>query len=265
MTQVSVRTSAGSGAVLPKDIKPDTILRVDGATKTFSDGQTKVVALCKAFLDVPKGKITAVLGPNGSGKSTLLGLMSGIIQPDRRCGKIEYNHPSLGPVELSTRAGTDMTEVRNCQIATIYQGLNLDKSLTVAENVALPLMLRGIPRGKALEAVAGHIRMFGLDGQRAQSYPNRLSGGQQQRVAICRALVSNAKLILADEPTARLDSESTKTLMNLLSTMNQKWGTSIVIVTHDNSLAKYYCDCYVRCQKGDYGNTVSTITKVKKD
>jgi len=205
------------------------VLRVENATKQLNVGEVTVNALNGVSLNVAKGEFIGIIGPSGSGKSTLLGLIGGLDTPTS--GNVYID--GIDITALNERA---LTRIRNEKIGFVFQSFNLIPTLSALENVALPVQFSGKrqfdPRKRAAELL-GH---FGL-GDRLDHRPTQLSGGQQQRVAIARALSNNPPLLLADEPTGNLDSASTEIVMNALEDIRKQFGTTVIIVTHDMSVA----------------------------
>ncbi len=197
-------------------------------TRQFREGGGLRPVLAGVDLAIYPGERVALLGRSGSGKSTLLNLLGGLDLPDS--GSV-----LLQGVALTTLAEPLRTQLRRRAVGFVYQFFNLIPTLTVAENVALPLELNGLPDGAA--RVAELLARVGL-AARADSFPDRLSGGEQQRVAVARALVHRPALVLADEPTGNLDGESGAQVMALLNGLVQETGGALVMVTHDRTLAE---------------------------
>ncbi len=206
------------------------MIKVKNVFKSYFKGDQEVKVLSDLSLFVEKGSFTALMGPSGSGKSTLLNLIAGIDQPDS--GSICINEN-----QISNLNETKLARWRAENIGFIFQFYNLIPVLNVIENVELPLQLFKIDKisrnKKALEA----LDRVGL-GDRLGHRPNELSGGQQQRVAIARALVTNAPIIVADEPTGDLDRKSAGEVLKLLQDLNERQSKTIVMVTHDPSAAE---------------------------
>lgn len=192
-------------------------------------GKRKVAALQDVTLRIDAGELVGIVGPSGSGKSTLLNLMSGIDQPTR--GEIW-----IGGVLLNGLSDDDLTRLRRDKVGLIFQFFNLLPSLTALENFALPLHFRGWPATKIRERAAELFALVGLS-DRQHHLPGELSGGERQRVAIARALAANPSLLLADEPTGNLDSQTGERILALLKDLHNRLGATLVIVTHDNSIA----------------------------
>lgn len=204
------------------------MLELRDVTRTYA-GKSEVNALAGINLTIGAGEMVAIMGPSGSGKSTLLNLMGGL------------DVPTSGQVVV---AGTDLAKesekgrslFRRSAVSYIFQAYHLMPTLKVSQNVALPLYLAGMAAREIEEKVAQALREVGLE-TRGNHLPDELSGGERQRVAIARALVTNAPLLLADEPTGNLDSARGGEILDLLKTINRERGTTIVIVTHDHNAA----------------------------
>ncbi len=203
------------------------ILKVEHLTKTYGEGEIKTEALNDVSFSVQKGEFVAIIGSSGSGKSTLLHLIAGIDTPTS--GKI-----FIGENDLSTFDSNKITIFRRRQIGLIYQFYNLVPILTVKENIELPILLdnKKVEKNRLGEI----IRLLKLE-DKVNSLPNQLSGGQQQRVAIGRAIITNPSIILADEPTGNLDTKNSKEIIDYLKYSNKKYAQTIILVTHDESIA----------------------------
>ncbi len=207
----------------------DTIVQIKDVHRRYQLGSTTVHALRGASLDLKRGDFTALIGASGSGKSTLLNLIGCIDQPDQ--GRIFIDQE-----EISALSETALGELRNRKIGFIFQSFNLVPVLNVFENVELPLLIQSeISESERRERVMAAIRDVGLE-DFAHQVPDRLSGGQRQRVAIARALVVNPKLVLADEPTANLDSETAHKIIDLLLELNSKRQVTFLFSSHDEKL-----------------------------
>ncbi len=206
------------------------VIRTRGLTKDLPLGATVVHALRGVDLDIHRGEIVGVVGPSGSGKSTLLGLIGGLDKPTH--GTIE-----IDGVEISRMSEDRLTEIRNEKIGFIFQFFNLIPTLTALENVTLPIQFARRARFSPDKRARELLDLLGLK-DRMHHRPNQLSGGQQQRVAIARALANNPPLLLADEPTGNLDTESGRIVIETLQNIRSETGTTVVIVTHDLELAK---------------------------
>lgn len=203
------------------------ILKVMNLTKTYGKGDTLVKALDDVSFKVKKGEFVAIVGASGSGKSTLLHLLGGVDRPTS--GKI-----IVGDEDIYSLDENNLAIFRRRQVGLIYQFYNLIPILNVVENITLPILLDGKKIDeKYLDEI---ITTLGLK-ERVKHLPNELSGGQQQRVSIGRALMNRPSILLCDEPTGNLDSKSSKEIIDLLKISNKKYKQTIIMITHDTSLA----------------------------
>ena len=196
--------------------------------RRFALGATTVQALRGVDVTVARGESVAIWGPSGSGKSTLLNLLGLIDAPSD--GTLHFDGQ-----DVSKLSDNDLTQCRNRKIGFIFQGFNLVPVLTALENIMLPLQIRGIAGSVAKKRAAQWLAQVGLE-RFAAFRPDKLSGGQRQRVAIARALVIEPMLVIADEPTANLDSENSRAIIDLLQKMNVETGVTCVFSTHDPRL-----------------------------
>ncbi len=208
------------------------ILRIEGLSKVFGAGHLEVQALKDINLSVSKGELVALLGPSGSGKTTLLLCISLILDPT--AGKVAFDGQTIFEGN-GWEGGVDMRRVRREKIGFIFQSHNLIPFLTARQNVLFPLSLVGI-KGKEAESRAKELLGYMEIADRADYLPALLSGGEQQRVSIARALANNAKLILADEPTASLDTARGKMVMELLRKIAKENQSAVIVVTHDERM-----------------------------
>lgn len=212
-----------------------TVLETRGVTKTFRNGSTETSVLKGVDLEIKKGQLTAIVGKSGSGKSTLLHLLGTLDRPDD--GEILYQGSRID--HLSTKR---TEKIRNEEIGLIFQFYHLLPELSVLENVLTPLMVRHgfffymARRAKFKKKALNLLERVGLS-HRLNHKPLQLSGGERQRTAIARALISDPKLLLADEPTGNLDSENSEEVLTLLSSLNKEDDMTIVMVTHDDQIA----------------------------
>ncbi|MCI8486963.1 MAG: ABC transporter ATP-binding protein [Clostridia bacterium] len=203
------------------------ILRVENLCKTYGKNETLVKALDGISFSINKGEFVAIVGASGSGKSTLLHILGGVDKPTS--GKVFVDNKDVFKLNE-----TNLAVFRRRQVGLIYQFYNLIPILNVEENMTLPLLLDGKqPDSRYLEEL---IDTLGLRG-RVKHLPNELSGGQQQRVSIGRALMNRPAVLLADEPTGNLDSKASREIIELLKLSNKKYEQTIIMITHDNSLA----------------------------
>ncbi|WJV53420.1 ABC transporter ATP-binding protein [Prodigiosinella aquatilis] len=211
------------------------LIRLENITHAYATGASNQTVLHNVSFSVPTGQSCAIVGASGSGKSTLLNLI-GLL-----------DEPTLGRVLL---AGEDMTSAdaesraiaRNRIIGFVFQSFNLLPRLNALDNVALPLLYRGIPQPQARQAALMQLERVGLTNHRHHR-PADMSGGQRQRVAIARALVGEPSLLLADEPTGNLDSQTAQDIIELLLSLNRECGTTLVVVTHDTGIADRMARC----------------------
>lgn len=229
------------------------LIRIRHVRKVYLMGEEKVVALDDVSLDIYKGEFVCFLGTSGSGKSTFLNMVAGLEKPTR--GEVW-----IGKVPIHKLNEAQVTIFRQKNIGFIFQAYHLMQSMTALENVALPLMLKGVPKEIREPAAKKALAQVGLKGYESRK-PNQMSGGQQQRVGIARALVVKPKIIFADEPTGNLDSHTTKDVMDLISKETKENGTTLILVTHDRSIADY-ADKIVTIQDG---NIINVEVKGKKN
>ncbi|MHB9156027.1 MAG: ABC transporter ATP-binding protein [Endomicrobiales bacterium] len=204
------------------------VISAKGVTKTYRTADIEVPAVRGVDLAVTRGEFTALVGPSGSGKTTLLNILSGLDSPTS--GEVFLNGKLL-----SSMSGNELSDFRRDNIGFIFQAYNLIPVLTVEENVEYIMLLQGVPRRERHDRVTEMLGAVGLSGY-ADRIPVHLSGGQQQRVAIARAMVSKPSLILADEPTANLDSKTGAGLLDLMHELNRKTGMTFVFSTHDQMI-----------------------------
>lgn len=199
--------------------------------KVYRLGDVQVQALRGVTVDIQRGEFLAIMGASGSGKSTLMNIIGCLDRPTDGAYRLnDTDVGSLGPDALA--------EVRNREIGFVFQNFNLIPRTSALENVQLPLFYRGLPLREQRTRAAEALARVGLAG-REQHYPAQLSGGQQQRVAIARALVSRPSILLADEPTGNLDTESSREIMAVLEGLNRGEGITVIIVTHEPDIAAY--------------------------
>ncbi len=206
-------------------------LRFHDLTKSYYEGDVRRSVLQNAHAEFQSGEITAILGKSGSGKSTLLNLISGIDAPDS--GKIW-----VGGRDLTTLSEHDLTLFRRSQIGFVFQFFNLIPTLTVGENISLPLELNRFPHPQIVKKAREMLDAVDLL-ERWATFPEKLSGGEQQRVALARALVHDPLLILADEPTGNLDEETGAKMMSMLAGLTRKQNGTLLIVTHSPEVASH--------------------------
>lgn len=206
----------------------DTLIKVEDLCKIYNPGENEVRALDHVNLEIKTGEFVAIIGQSGSGKSTFMNMLGCLDVPTS--GKYYLNG-----TDVSTMKDNDLSVVRNREIGFIFQGFNLIANLNAIENVELPLIYRGIDRKTRHKLAIESLKMVGLE-KRMQHKPSEMSGGQQQRVAIARAIAQAPPVILADEPTGNLDSNSTKEIMDILKGLHKE-GRTVILITHDNEIA----------------------------
>lgn len=203
----------------------ETVVKLDKVVKTYFMGDNQVHALRGISFEIEQGEFTAIMGPSGSGKSTCMNMIGCL------------DRPSSGLVAINGRETALMNEkelaqLRNITIGFVFQQYHLIPAMTVLENVMLPLKYQKVDKGERLERAKEALKAVGL-GERLNHRPHELSGGQKQRVAIARAMITRPKILLADEPTGALDSETGVQVMELFREINKTNGTTVIIVTHD--------------------------------
>lgn len=203
----------------------ETVVKLDKVVKTYFMGDNQVQALRGISFEIEQGEFTAIMGPSGSGKSTCMNMIGCL------------DRPSSGLVAINGRETALMNEkelaqLRNITIGFVFQQYHLIPAMTVLENVMLPLKYQKVDKGERLERAKEALKAVGL-GERLNHRPHELSGGQKQRVAIARAMITRPKILLADEPTGALDSETGVQVMDLFREINKTNGTTVIIVTHD--------------------------------
>ncbi|HEX4565911.1 MAG TPA: ABC transporter ATP-binding protein [Vicinamibacterales bacterium] len=208
------------------------LLQTEGLKKHYRMGETTVRALDGVSVTVREGEFVALLGTSGSGKSTLLNLIAGLDRPTEGSLRVfDRDLAQLSSMELSLH--------RRKNVGIIFQSFNLVSTMTAAENVALAMMFAEVPRLERDARASALLESVGLGG-RQRHRPKEMSGGEQQRVAIARALSNTPQMLLADEPTGNLDSRTSREIMELLKTLNERDGKTVIMVTHDPSLAARY-------------------------
>lgn len=221
-------------------------IRFEGVGKTYHAASGPVEALREIDLEIPAGGIFGIIGRSGAGKSSLLRTINGLETPS--AGRV-----TVGGVDVATLGTGELVTLRR-RIGMIFQHFNLLSAKTVAENVALPLKVAGVPRAEIAERVASLLALVGLDGK-ADAYPGRLSGGQKQRVGIARALVHRPDILLCDEATSALDPETTQSILALLRDINARLGITIVLITHEIRVIRAICDSVLVLERGAIAET----------
>jgi len=207
------------------------LLKLRDVWKIYTMGEVKVEALRGINLTVRNGEFVSIMGPSGSGKSTAMNMIGCLDIPTR-------GHIYLEGRDIATLSESALAQIRGKKIGFIFQQFNLINTLSALENVMLPMIFQGTSREQRVVRAKQLLEMVDL-GDRTDHRPNELSGGQQQRVAIARSLCNNPDVVLADEPTGNLDSKTGGTVMDFLKKLRKKEGKTIIMVTHDNNVAKH--------------------------
>ncbi len=215
----------------PPASPPSPAVHVRGVTRDFGSGDAVARALRGVDLDVPHGELLMLVGPSGCGKTTLVSIIAGTLQPTG--GDVQVFGKDLVAMSPAARV-----RFRRVNVGFIFQSFNLLPALTAVENAAVPLIIAGWSRARALPAAAALLDRLGL-GSRLTNLPSELSGGQQQRVAIARALVHEPRLLICDEPTSALDAENGRITMELISGLAVRPDRVVIVVTHDQRVYPY--------------------------
>ncbi|TCV82514.1 ABC transporter ATP-binding protein [Sulfurirhabdus autotrophica] len=207
------------------------LIQVDHLTKRYETSADATPVLKDISLTINSGEFVAIMGPSGSGKSTFMNILGCLDTPTD--GKYTLNNRDVSQMNVD-----ELAQLRNQTIGFVFQGFNLLKRVAAVDNVALPLLYAGIGKAERNQRATELLEQTGL-GRFTQSLPNQLSGGQQQRVAIARALANQPKLILADEPTGNLDTQTGSEVMDIFTRLNKEQGITIILVTHEADIAHY--------------------------
>lgn len=206
------------------------VIEIENLEKIYNESEIKVHAIRGIDLSFEQGEFAAIVGPSGSGKTTLLNLLGGLDNPST--GKI-----TIGGVDISSLKSSELINFRLFNIGFVFQAYNLIPVLTAKENVEFVMHLQGKPKTERDARTKELLESVGL-GDRLDSRPSKLSGGQQQRVAVARALASKPKFVLADEPTANLDTEATENLLDIMERLNREENITFIFATHDARVMK---------------------------
>ena len=210
--------------------KNDFIIETKGLTKEYPFGEATIKAINGIDFQLERGEYATIVGPSGSGKTTFLNLIGTIDNPT--AGEIYFNGNNL--TEMTAK---EVRDIRRTKIGFVFQAFNLLEILTTSENIALPMIINGTPANEREERVQELLEVIGLP-DRGDHFPMELSGGQRQRVAIARALANKPELILLDEPTGQLDSNTSREIMDYLMKINEEEGVTLIVVTHEDMIAK---------------------------
>ena len=225
-----VRFTHALAGVSGTESSREPFIKLMGVSKTYRRGAQQVPVLAGIDLEIPQGSFEAIMGPSGSGKTTLLNLISGIDRASE--GQVQ-----VAGTDITRRSEDALAAWRMRHVGFIFQFYNLVQVLTAFQNIELPLLLSGLPAKDRRKRVETALSLVGLEDRR-DHYPRQLSGGQEQRVGIARAIVTDPALLVADEPTGDLDRESGDRILALLRELHQKFGKTIIMVTHDPEAAR---------------------------
>ena len=205
------------------------IIRLEKIAKVYGSGETAVHALSEVSLTIAKGEYCAIMGASGSGKSTMMNIIGCLDRPTSGCYYLDN-------LNVAVMSDAELAKIRNRKIGFVFQQFHLLPQMTALENVMLPMVYAGVPAEERRDRAAAALQRVGL-GQRLHNRPNQLSGGQQQRVAIARAIVNRPLLLLADEPTGALDSQTTREVLQIFAELNAS-NITVVMVTHEADVAR---------------------------
>ena len=243
---------AVSSVPTAKENRP-VVIRVKNLYKIYRVGDIKVRALDGLDFDIYKGEFVAIVGASGSGKSTLLNMLAGLEKPTK--GEIE-----IGRVHIEKMTERQLVSFRREKVGFIFQAYNLLNTMNALENVALPLSFRGVSRRQRLKEARKYMDLVGV-GDQAGHMPNQMSGGQQQRTSIGRAIIKNPDILLCDEPTGALDYNTSKEILKLIESINQKYGNTIIIVTHNDAI-KNMADRVITLRDGEIRKNYKNENKI---
>jgi len=212
-------------------VQTPSVVSISELSKVYRRGESEVIALNKVSLSIAQGEFLALMGPSGSGKSTLLHIIAGVDRPTSGTCRV-------GDVIVTELGESDLADWRNQNVGFVFQSFNLIPVLTAFENVELPLLLMDLSSRQRKKLVHTALDLVGL-ADRARHLPKQMSGGQEQRVAIARAIVTDPKLVVADEPTGNLDHASAEEVLQILQTLSRQAGKTVIMVTHDPRAAGY--------------------------
>ena len=208
------------------------MIRCENISKVYKNGSNETLALKNISFEIKKGEFVAIMGPSGSGKSTLMHILGALDTPSKGTYFLDGK-------DVSTLNEDQLAEVRQNKIGFVFQSFNLLPRTSVMRNVMLPLIYEEVPIDERIPRAEEVLKMVNISPERWNHYSNQLSGGQMQRVAIARALVNDPSLILADEPTGNLDTKTGDTILKVFRELNRKRGDTIVLITHEDDVARY--------------------------
>ena len=228
------------------------LIDVKNAIKIYEMGDENFYALNDVSFSINEGEFVAIMGASGSGKSTCMNMLGTLDKPTSG----EYY---LDGVDVFSMTSDQLSDIRNNKIGFVFQGFNLIARTSALDNVAMPMIYKGLPEEERYKRAREALKIVGLESKEA-NMPSQMSGGQQQRVAIARAIVNDAPLILADEPTGNLDTKTSIEVMEFFVELNEKFGKTVVLVTHEPDIAAY-CKRIIKFKDG---NIISDATKKLK-
>lgn len=208
-----------------------TLIEVKNAVKIYRMGEEDFYALNDVSFEIEKGEFVAIMGASGSGKSTCMNMLGTLDRPTS-------GSYFLDDVDVLSLNSDELSDIRNNKIGFVFQGFNLISRTSAIDNVCMPMIYKGIPEEERYKRAREALKIVGLE-NKENNMPSQMSGGQQQRVAIARAIVNDAPLILADEPTGNLDTKTSVDVMEFFVNLNEKYGKTIVLVTHEEDIAQY--------------------------
>ncbi|MBR1977424.1 ABC transporter ATP-binding protein [bacterium] len=207
------------------------LIEVKNAVKIYQMGEEDFYALNDVSFEIETGEFVAIMGASGSGKSTCMNMLGTLDRPTS-------GSYFLDGVDVLSLNSDELSDIRNNKIGFVFQGFNLISRTSAIDNVCMPMIYKGIPEEERYERAREALKIVGLE-NKENNLPSQMSGGQQQRVAIARAIVNDAPLILADEPTGNLDTKTSVDVMEFFVNLNEKYGKTIVLVTHEEDIARY--------------------------
>ena len=207
------------------------LIEIKHFIKTYSTGDSSFNALDDVSLTVESGEFVAIMGASGSGKSTFMNMLGCLDKPTS-------GSYFLDGIDVSKMSMDELSEIRNLKLGFVFQGFNLISRTSAIENVEMPMIYKGVPPEQRIQRAKAALKIVGLE-KREHHLPNQMSGGQQQRVGVARALVVKPEIIFADEPTGNLDSNTSKEIMNLMQSVVKEQNQTLIMVTHDNTLASF--------------------------
>ncbi len=207
------------------------LIRLENIRMTYKTGGVDYEALKGISMEVKSGDFVSIMGASGSGKSTLMNILGCLDRPSS-------GRYFLDGLDVSNLTENELAEIRNKKIGFVFQSFNLIQRMSLLENTELPLVYAGFPSVLSLEKAKDALKLVGLEGKE-KKFPNQISGGEQQRTAIARAIVNDAPIIMADEPTGNLDSERSREIMSFFKKINEEKGATIILVTHETDIADY--------------------------